>query len=106
MVWRALPDPTRRAWAVYPALAVVAGLLTAGIEGAWYGLASGADPVRVLEANLSIDFGLRPGHWVFLVGLVTAGVIALVRLVPSRRDVGVSASRPSGPTRARTAHGS
>lgn len=103
MIWRALPEAWRRPPAVYPALAVLAGLLTVVIEFGWYALATGIDPWRVAMANQSIDFGLRPAHWVFLTALGVAGVIAARRLLPARR---VSASRPSGPTRARIVSGS
>ncbi len=103
MVWRALPEAWRRPAAIYPALAVLAGLLTATIEFGWYGLASGVDPWRVLAANQSVDFGLRPAHFVFLTALGVASLIAARRFWPKRA---VSASRPSGPTRARIASGS
>jgi sulfoxide reductase heme-binding subunit YedZ len=106
MLWRVLPEGWRRPVAVYPALAVVAGVLTAGIEFGWYGLATNIDPWRVLSANESIAFGLRPAHWVFLVTLGVAAVIALRRVVPSKRDVAVSAGRSSYPIRARIARGS
>jgi sulfoxide reductase heme-binding subunit YedZ len=61
-------------------LAVAAGLATAGLEFAWYGLATGIDPWRVLAANLDVAFGLRPALWVGVVGLGAAGL----RLVPRR----------------------
>jgi len=103
MAWRALPEAWRRPVAAYPVLAALAGLLTAGIEFGWYGLASGVDPWRVLAANQSIDFGLRPAHLVFLTALGVAAVIAVRRVAPAAR---FSASRPAGPTPARTARGS
>lgn len=103
MIWRALPEAWRRPIAVYPAMAVLAGVLTAGIEFGWYALASGIDPWRVLSANQSIDFGLRPAHWVFVTATGVAAVILARRLMPGRA---VSASRPSGPIPARTARGS
>jgi sulfoxide reductase heme-binding subunit YedZ len=61
-------------------LAVAAGLATAGLEFAWYGLATGIDPWRVLAANLDVAFGLRPALWVGMAGLGAAGL----RLVPRR----------------------
>lgn len=106
MLWRALPTSLRRPLAVYPVLAMVAGVLTAGIEFGWYGLATGVDPWRVLGANQSIDFGLRPAHWVFLVALIVAMIITLRRLIPAKRVVAVSAGRSSDPIPARTASGS
>ena len=97
MVWRLLPMGWQRGLAVYPALAVLAGFVTAGIEFAWYGLATRINPWRVLAANGSIDFGLRPAHWVFVAGLVVA------TLVVARRFSGF---RSSGPTPARTGYAS
>lgn len=103
MIWRALPEAWRRPLMLYPAMAVLAGILTAGIEFGWYALATGIDPFRVLSANQSIDFGLRPAHWVFVTALGVAAIIAASRLRPKRA---LSASRPSGPIRVRTARGS
>ncbi|MGE3875083.1 MAG: sulfite oxidase heme-binding subunit YedZ [Parvibaculaceae bacterium] len=72
--------------------AVVGGLLTALIEFAWYGLATGVDPVRVLKANLAFAYGLRPASIVLLVGLAVALIpwiqqaygLASARLSPAR----------------------
>jgi sulfoxide reductase heme-binding subunit YedZ len=75
MAWRALPETWRRkpslglTAAMYSGLAVMAGLATAGLEFAWYGLATKVNPWRVLYANEAIDRGLRPAHWVFVVAL-------------------------------------
>ncbi|WP_119392230.1 sulfite oxidase heme-binding subunit YedZ [Taklimakanibacter lacteus] len=52
--------------------AVAAGLATALIEFAWYGIATGVDPVRVLKANLAFAYGLRPAWIVLIVGLIAA----------------------------------
>lgn len=71
-------------------LAVGAALATAGIEFAWYGLATGIDPWRVLEANLDITFGFRPAVWVGIAGLGAAAlriVPMLRRRKPARRVV-------------------
>lgn len=106
MLWRALPETWCRPIAVYPALAMLAGALTAGIEFGWYGLTSGIDPWRVLGANLSVDFGPRPAHWVFVAAMGVAIVIALRRRLPPKRAVTINATRSSGPIRARTANGS
>ncbi|HWT09137.1 MAG TPA: ferric reductase-like transmembrane domain-containing protein [Roseomonas sp.] len=62
-------------------LAVAAAGATAGFEFAWYGLATGIDPWRVLEANLDISFGPRPAVWAGLAGL---GAAAL-RVLPTAR---------------------
>lgn len=52
--------------------AILAGLLTAGVEFAWYGLATGVGPFRVLKANLAFAYGLRPAWVVLIVGLAVA----------------------------------
>lgn len=55
------------------ALAVAAGLATAGVEAGWYALASGVDPLRVLSANLDVALlPPRPAILVVLGGLVVA----------------------------------
>jgi methionine sulfoxide reductase heme-binding subunit len=72
--------------------AIAAGLLTALIEFAWYGIATGVDPVRVLKANLVFAYGLRPAWIVLIVGLVAALLpwikpvyaFATTRLSPAR----------------------
>jgi sulfoxide reductase heme-binding subunit YedZ len=88
MLWRTLPMGWQRGVGVYPAQAVVAGLATAGIEFAWYGLATHIDPWRVLAVSEGLDFGLRPAHYVFIAGMV------VVVLVLGRRIAG-RFSRPS-----------
>ncbi|MBR0681149.1 sulfoxide reductase heme-binding subunit YedZ [Roseomonas eburnea] len=60
-------------------LAVAAGVATAAVEFAWYGLATGIDPWRVLAANLDVAFGPRPAVWVGLAGLMVAGLRAMPR---------------------------
>ena len=64
------------------ALALAAGLATAGVEALWYGLASGVDPLRVLAANLDLStLPPRPAVTVALAG----GIIALVQAALSGR---------------------
>lgn len=60
-------------------LAVAAAAVTAGVEFAWYGLATGIDPWRVLAANLDLAFGPRPAVWVLVAGLGVAAVRLLRR---------------------------
>lgn len=71
------------------ALGVLAGLMTAGAEAAWYAIGTGVDARRVLEANLDIEFGLRPAAWVLVAGLAVAAAALVVRVAaprkPSRR---------------------
>lgn len=74
------------------ACAIAGGLLTALIEFAWYGLATGVDPFRVLKANLVFAYGLRPAWIVVLAGLAVALIpwikqayaLASARLSPAR----------------------
>jgi sulfoxide reductase heme-binding subunit YedZ len=80
MLWRALPMPWQRSVLVLPPLAVIAGLAAAGIEFAWYGLATGISPWRVLAASETLRFGLRPAHYVTLVGLLVALLAAARRI--------------------------
>ena len=55
------------------ALCLAAGLLTALGEAACYGLFTGVDPTLVLQADLGLAAGLRPG-WTVLA--ITAAVVA------------------------------
>ncbi len=57
---------------VLAACAVAAALMSAFVEFAWYGLATGVDPFRVLKANLVFAYGLRPAWIVLIAGLVAA----------------------------------
>lgn len=65
---------SRRSLAV---LGIGAGLLTAFGEAAYFWLVNGIDPTRVLEADLSLDSGLRPGWIVLAAGLAVAAIAAL-----------------------------
>ncbi|NIZ02603.1 sulfite oxidase heme-binding subunit YedZ [Thalassospira lucentensis] len=51
------------------AVSVLAGLATAGIEYAWYALATGVPADRVFAANLEFMWPPRPAWTVFLTGL-------------------------------------
>ena len=70
MGWRFLQA---RRWPSNPwtltALAVGVALTTAGLEAAWYGLASGIPAERVLQANLAFPSLIRPAWWVLALGL-------------------------------------
>lgn len=95
MAWRSVPEAWRRnqgiafTAALYSGLAVLSGLATAVLEFAWYGGATKVNPWRVLYANESIDRGLRPAHWVFVVALSLMVVFVARRLMrsgqPARR---------------------
>jgi sulfoxide reductase heme-binding subunit YedZ len=79
MSWRALPAGWQRNLLVLPVLALVAACATAGVEFAWYALATGIDPWRVLAASETLRYGLRPTHYVALVGLGVALLTSLRR---------------------------
>jgi sulfoxide reductase heme-binding subunit YedZ len=59
---------------VLVAIAILAALGTAAVEYAWYGLATGVPPGRVLAANLQFSFSIRPAWWVLATGLAVAAV--------------------------------
>ncbi len=82
MLWRALPAAWQRSLASCLVLTAASALATAGIEFAWYALATGINPWRVLAASETIRFGLRPTHYVALAGL------AVTLLVAARRVAG------------------
>ncbi len=88
MLWRSLPMGWQRSVLALPLLAVLAALAAASIEFAWYGVATGISPWRVLAANETLRFGLRPAHYVALVGL------AVALLAAARRFGGLPRSKP------------
>jgi methionine sulfoxide reductase heme-binding subunit len=63
-------------------LAIIAAALTALGEAAYFRLAYGVDPMRVLDANLSLDTGLRPAVIVLGLGLGVAAVGAVRAWAP------------------------
>ncbi len=83
VLWRQAPRKWQGRLAVLPILAVLAALLTAGVEATWYGLATGVDARRVLLGNLDVSFGLRPAAEVLVLGLLLYVVAALRRGVKS-----------------------
>jgi sulfoxide reductase heme-binding subunit YedZ len=82
MLWRLLPVKLRTRYTGLALLAVSATLAAVLFETAWYGLVNGIDPVRVLMANLDIDFdlALRPAHKVLIASLLVMLAVALRRL--------------------------
>ena len=58
-------------------LGVAAAVLTAGVEYAWYGLATRINPVRSLTAELDLSYGPHPAGQVLLIGLCLAVATAL-----------------------------
>jgi len=93
MAWRTLPEAWRRKQgvaftaALYSGLAVLSGLVTAAMEFGWYGVATKVNPWRVLYANESIDRGLRPAHWVFVVTAALVVVFVARRLSRTRQPM-------------------
>ncbi len=95
LLWRAVPEAWRGRLVWYPALALSAALAAAGLEFAWYGLATGVNPWRLVAADETLRFGLRPAHWVAL-SAVAVGIIAVAcRALPWSRTVPVRVRRPS-----------
>lgn len=97
VIWRLLP----RGWQAHPValllLAPLAGLAAAGLEYAWYALATNLPSSRILAANLDIAFGLRPAVWVAVAG-VAMPLLAFpfwVRLRNSGRGSPGSAPAPA-----------
>jgi methionine sulfoxide reductase heme-binding subunit len=74
----------RMAWtpAVLAGCAALGALAAAATEFAWYRLATGVDPVRVLKANLVFAHGIRPAVWVLIAGLAVAAALTLKKYAP------------------------
>lgn len=91
LVWRVMPAAWHRSVITGLVLSVFAMLATVGIEFAWYSLATGINPWRVLAASETLRFGLRPAHYVGLTGLAATLLIGGRRLYshlrPHRRVV-------------------
>jgi methionine sulfoxide reductase heme-binding subunit len=84
-------------WSVVPRnlaiAAIIAAALTAATEFAWYGLATGINPSKVLAANLVVTHGLRPALTVLLVGLSVALIAFLKNLKTTPKLTRQSASQ-------------
>ncbi len=80
MLWRLLPASWQRSLLVYLPLSVLSGLAAAGIEFGWYAVTTHIDPWRVLAANETLRYGLRPAHYVVMTTFGLALVIAGRRL--------------------------
>jgi methionine sulfoxide reductase heme-binding subunit len=63
------------------ALSVAAALLTAGVEAAWYGLATGIGATRVILANLDLTLQVRPAWWVLVAGLAVTAASEIARKI-------------------------
>lgn len=77
-------------------IAVLGGLLTAALEFAWYAIATGVPPQRVLAANLQFAFAIRPSWWVLATGLTVALACAARPLIPAGQGRGRRAKPARG----------
>lgn len=84
-LWR-LADARRPGWVRgvpgLVGLALAAGLLTVGIEAAWFAFGTSLDPWRVVAANLMPDVFPRPAAVVAMAGLGIVGLHLAVRPRP------------------------
>ncbi len=65
-------------------LAIAAAILTAAIEVAWYGIATGVPPGRVFAANFDFSFTIRPAWWVLAAGLTVVALYLARPVFPAR----------------------
>jgi sulfoxide reductase heme-binding subunit YedZ len=84
MAWRVVPQSWQRRIVTLVALGVLAAVATAWIEFGWYAATTGINPWRVLYANENVRYGLRPAHWVAVVGLGVAVLAMVTRARPWR----------------------
>jgi sulfoxide reductase heme-binding subunit YedZ len=85
MLWRMVPPARQRHPAALLVLAVLSSVAAAGLEFAWYGIATHISPWRVLAASETLRFGLRPAHYVALATLGLGAAILLRRYAPLLR---------------------
>jgi sulfoxide reductase heme-binding subunit YedZ len=79
------------------ALAIVAAVLTAVAEAAWYGATTGVIWWRVFAVNLDSEMAPRPAHWVAIIGLaVTLAAFAWSFRAQARRARRAPARAPAG----------
>lgn len=79
IIWRLTSRASRLHWWPVPLIAVGAALATGAIEALWYALATKIDPLRVLSANLDVDYGPRPAVSILLCGLALATIAGIKR---------------------------
>jgi sulfoxide reductase heme-binding subunit YedZ len=70
-------------------LSLAAALVTAIGETVYFKLAFGVDPIRVLQADLSLATGIRPAAFVLAIGilLTAAGAIRAIRGRPANHRI-------------------
>jgi len=81
LAWRALPAGWRGRLPVLLALAPLTALAAAGLEYAWFSLATNLPAERILLANLDVGYGLRPAVWAGVVALAVPGFVLPWRLL-------------------------
>lgn len=81
LAWRALPAGWRGRLPVLLALAPLTALAAAGLEYAWFSLATNLPAERILLANLDVGFGLRPAVWAGVVALAVPAFVLPWRLL-------------------------
>jgi len=90
------------------ALAIIASVLTACAEAAWYGATTGVMWTRVLAANLDWDIWsltFRPAQWVLIVGIIVTLASFLWSLKPQRPKArSISPRAPSGAVQVQSAN--
>jgi methionine sulfoxide reductase heme-binding subunit len=74
------------------ALALLAPVATALLEGLWYATMTGVMASRVLAANLDVAYGFRPAWWVLFSGLGMVAIYIARRVLRPESGRG----RPSG----------
>jgi sulfoxide reductase heme-binding subunit YedZ len=77
LLWRLLPAAWQRRGDALAVLAVVAAVVTAGLEYLWYDLMTRIPAARVLAANFVGTWPPRPAGWILLLGLAIALVVTL-----------------------------
>ena len=87
LLWRLLPERLRARRVLYPALALVSAATAAGLEFAWYDLATRINAWRLIAADETLRFGLRPAHWVAIATLAIFALALLARLRPRGRAI-------------------
>lgn len=83
--WRLVPRPWRPRAVTAFGLAIISGPIAALLEGGWYWLRNGTDPLMLIDANFDVSFGLRPAVWSEIVVLGVALLVAVRRLMRTRR---------------------
>jgi sulfoxide reductase heme-binding subunit YedZ len=94
-LWRRTIGEVTLVWSL--ALTLIAALLTAIAEAAWYGITTGVMWWRVYAVNFDWEMAPRPAHWVLIGGLAVTLASFLWSLRPQRPNARKTSARaPSG----------